>query len=124
MRRLLLAVLVAATPLAAQQEDDTLYVRNNFVKREARIPMRDGVHLFTTIYVPKDTAQRYPDARAIQYALDRREQRLRQKPWLAFALVAPRPVRFVEPSERVRSEMADLRAWYETLGRKFDPLSK
>src|SRR5688500_19777880 len=60
MKRLLLAVLIAATPLAARQEDDTLYVRNNFVKREARIPMRDSVHLFTTIYVPKDTARRHP----------------------------------------------------------------
>ena len=58
MTRLLIAALIAATPLAAQP--DTLWVRNNFAKREARIPMRDGVHLFTTIYVPKDTTQRYP----------------------------------------------------------------
>ena len=60
MKRVLVAALIAASPLAAQQQADTLYVRNNFVKREARIPMRDGVHLFTTIYVPKDTTQRYP----------------------------------------------------------------
>src|SRR5688572_27939917 len=60
MKRALIAALLAAAPLAAQQEPDTLYVRNNFVKREARIPMRDGVHLFTTIYVPKDTTRRYP----------------------------------------------------------------
>lgn len=60
MKRVLVAAVIAASPLAAQQQADTLWVRNNFVKREARIPMRDGVHLFTTIYVPKDTTQRYP----------------------------------------------------------------
>jgi putative CocE/NonD family hydrolase len=57
-RAFVVAALVAA-PLAAQAPD-SLYVRNNFVKREARIPMRDGVRLFTTIYVPKDTTRRYP----------------------------------------------------------------
>jgi putative CocE/NonD family hydrolase len=60
MKRVFIAALLAAAPLAAQQTDDTLYVRKNFVKREARIAMRDGVHLFTTIYVPRDTTQRYP----------------------------------------------------------------
>ena len=60
MKHVVLAAVLAAAPLAAQQQPDSLYVRNNFVKREARIPMRDGVHLFTTIYVPKDTAQRHP----------------------------------------------------------------
>ena len=34
VKRVLIAALIAARPLAAQQ-DDTLYVRNNFVKREA-----------------------------------------------------------------------------------------
>ena len=59
LMRAFVAALIAASPLAAQQPD-SLYVRNNFVKREARIPMRDGVRLFTTIYVPRDTTQRYP----------------------------------------------------------------
>jgi len=38
------------------------------------------------------------------------------------ALVAPRPVRFVDPSDRVRRETADLAAWYDTLGHEHDPL--
>ena len=38
------------------------------------------------------------------------------------ALVAPRPVKFFAPSQRVKKEMSDLRKWYELLGRKFDPL--
>src|SRR5688500_2262016 len=37
------------------------------------------------------------------------------------ALVAPRPVRFVEPSDRAKSELAALKAWYMLLGRDFAP---
>jgi putative CocE/NonD family hydrolase len=36
---------------AAQQ-----FVRDNYNKREVYIPMRDGVRLFTSIYIPKDQA--------------------------------------------------------------------
>lgn len=32
----------------------------NYTKQEVRIPMRDGVHLFATVYVPRDTTQAYP----------------------------------------------------------------
>src|SRR6185295_342038 len=35
-------------------------VRAHYAKREVFIPMRDGVKLFTIIYAPKDTSQRYP----------------------------------------------------------------
>ncbi|MEO6877796.1 MAG: CocE/NonD family hydrolase, partial [Gemmatimonadaceae bacterium] len=31
----------------------------NYVKREVRIPMRDGVTLFTAIYMPRDTMRQY-----------------------------------------------------------------
>ena len=30
------------------------YVRENYSKYEYRIPMRDGVKLFTSVYIPKD----------------------------------------------------------------------
>ncbi|HPM25442.1 MAG TPA: hypothetical protein PLP66_16145, partial [Phycisphaerae bacterium] len=36
------------------------YIRQNYTKHEYRIPMRDGVHLFTAVYAPKDTSRRYP----------------------------------------------------------------
>jgi uncharacterized protein len=42
---------------AAPEED---YVKAHYTKYEYRIPMRDGVHLFTSVYVPKDTSQSYP----------------------------------------------------------------
>ncbi|MBV8866607.1 MAG: CocE/NonD family hydrolase [Acidobacteriaceae bacterium] len=36
------------------------YVRAHYTKYEFRIPMRDGVHLFTSVYVPKDQSQLSP----------------------------------------------------------------
>jgi putative CocE/NonD family hydrolase len=36
------------------------HVKANYTKYEYRIPMRDGKRLFTAVYVPKDTAQKYP----------------------------------------------------------------
>lgn len=35
-------------------------VKAHYTKYEYRLPMRDGVHLFTSIYVPKDTSRAYP----------------------------------------------------------------
>ncbi|MDR1780347.1 MAG: CocE/NonD family hydrolase [Tannerella sp.] len=39
---------------------DTGYVRDHYTKIERMIPMRDGVKLFTAIYIPKDDSQKYP----------------------------------------------------------------
>jgi putative CocE/NonD family hydrolase len=36
------------------------YTREHYTKYEYRIPMRDGVKLFTLVYVPKDLAKPYP----------------------------------------------------------------
>ncbi len=33
---------------------------DDYVKHEYRIPMRDGVHLFTSVYIPKDRSRTYP----------------------------------------------------------------
>lgn len=38
------------------------------------------------------------------------------------ALVAPRPIKIVDASERARKEFADLKDWYKLLGKEFDPL--
>ena len=35
-------------------------IASGYSKAEYQIPMRDGVKLFTAVYVPKDTDQRYP----------------------------------------------------------------
>jgi uncharacterized protein len=36
------------------------YIKANYSKYEYRIPMRDGVRLFTSVYVPKDQSGKYP----------------------------------------------------------------
>jgi putative CocE/NonD family hydrolase len=47
--------------IAAQEATpDANRVRERYTKYEYRIPMRDGVRLFTVVYVPKDTSQTYP----------------------------------------------------------------
>ena len=38
------------------------------------------------------------------------------------ALAAPRPVTFAAPSDRVKSELAELEGWYTLLGSEFNPL--
>jgi putative CocE/NonD family hydrolase len=46
-----------AEPPAQSVED---YVKAHYTKYEYRIPMRDGVRLFTAVYVPKEASQAYP----------------------------------------------------------------
>jgi uncharacterized protein len=36
------------------------YIKAHYTKYEYQIPMRDGVKLFTAVYVPKDQSQHYP----------------------------------------------------------------
>ena len=43
-------------PATAPEED----VKARYTKYEFRIPMRDGVRLFTSVYVPKDHSQKWP----------------------------------------------------------------
>ena len=35
-------------------------VREHYTKYEYRVPMRDGVRLFTSVLVPKDASTKYP----------------------------------------------------------------
>jgi len=59
---LILLALVVITRLAAQSKPNTQEndLKGHYTKYEYRIPMRDGVHLFTSVYVPKDTSRAYP----------------------------------------------------------------
>lgn len=54
-----LSICFLATIVKAQ-ETDSAYVRNNYTKIERQITMRDGVKLFTAIYLPKDQSKKYP----------------------------------------------------------------
>jgi hypothetical protein len=62
---LYLAVLFPLTPLftsAAESTADTnaVWLAEHYTKFEHRIPMRDGVKLFTRVYVPKDDSKVWP----------------------------------------------------------------
>lgn len=39
---------------------DSAWIRENYYKIEKYIPMRDGIKLFTTFYIPKDTTEEHP----------------------------------------------------------------
>lgn len=57
---LLLAVcgpFITSSSLLAQGQEE---VKAKYTKYEYRIPMRDGVKLFTAVYVPKDQSEKYP----------------------------------------------------------------
>ena len=61
----LVLVVLAAWPVRwsiAQSSTETgeAEVRAHYTKYEYQIPMRDGVKLFTAVYVPKDSSQAYP----------------------------------------------------------------
>jgi putative CocE/NonD family hydrolase len=64
--RAFVGCLVAALALVAASDHVVLHaqssdeVRAAYVKHEYQIPMRDGVKLFTSVYVPKDASQKYP----------------------------------------------------------------
>ncbi len=56
-----LFILFAATCLG--QPQTAAFVRENYSKFEYRVAMRDGVKLFTSVYIPKDVfsdAKTYP----------------------------------------------------------------
>ena len=57
----LLSIAICRSP-AAEPSGDTnaVWLAEHYTKYEHRIPMRDGVRLFTRVYVPKDDSQTWP----------------------------------------------------------------
>src|SRR5476651_807240 len=64
MKKLLLIILSLTTFGTYAQRGgggaDAAYIKANYTKIEAMIPMRDGIKLCTEIYVPKDQTKKYP----------------------------------------------------------------
>lgn len=52
-----LGLLLLAPALSAQGLE---YVKDHYTKTKHMVPMRDGVRLFTAVYAPKDTSEKYP----------------------------------------------------------------
>ena len=55
-----LIFVLQVTGLSQEAPVDVNRVRERYTKYEYRVPMRDGVRLFTAVYVPKDRSQTYP----------------------------------------------------------------
>lgn len=45
---------------ATGQNADSAWVRENYYKTERMITMRDGIKLFTALYIPKDSSEKHP----------------------------------------------------------------
>jgi putative CocE/NonD family hydrolase len=56
---LLVVFLIYLTGVFAQNTD-SIWVRENYYKIEKMLPMRDGIHLFTAFYIPKDSTEKHP----------------------------------------------------------------
>ncbi len=55
-----LSLTISIAAFAQETAPDANRVKEHYTKYEYRIPMRDGVRLFTSVYVPKDAGQSYP----------------------------------------------------------------
>ncbi|HSL89810.1 MAG TPA: CocE/NonD family hydrolase, partial [Ignavibacteriaceae bacterium] len=44
----------------SQTDSETDYLKTNYDKTEYRIPMRDGVKLYTIVFTPKNKSEEYP----------------------------------------------------------------
>ncbi len=55
-------LLLAVGSVASEDSDATDYIRAHYTKFDYRIPMRDGVELYTVVFVPNDASDRktYP----------------------------------------------------------------
>ena len=60
MKKILCLLLLIAPFVSMAQNADSVWIVNNYTKKEVFIPMRDGVKLFTTIYAPKNTDEKHP----------------------------------------------------------------
>ena len=56
----LLFIFFTMGQLSAQTvAEDSVYMRNHYDMFEYKIPMRDGIKLFTVVYVPKDKTKKF-----------------------------------------------------------------
>jgi uncharacterized protein len=45
---------------AQSNSQDSAWIHDNYTKKEVYIPMRDGIKLFTAIYIPKNVSEKHP----------------------------------------------------------------
>lgn len=57
MKKIFLLLIIISFSVFGQGRE---WIKDNYNKKEYRIPMRDGITLFTSVYTPKDTTKNYP----------------------------------------------------------------
>lgn len=60
MKNLLIPVILWLQVVTLSANPDSTWFVNNYTKIERYIPMRDGIRLFTSIYLPKDATEKHP----------------------------------------------------------------
>lgn len=60
MKKIFLILLCCIHFVSFAQQNDSAWIVNNYTKKEMYITMRDGVKLFTTVYMPKDASEKHP----------------------------------------------------------------
>ncbi|MFZ9361509.1 MAG: CocE/NonD family hydrolase, partial [Holophagaceae bacterium] len=60
VRRWYLIILVTLSLFAQNPVQSTTLVQDRYTKLEQYVTMRDGIRLFTSIYIPKDNSQKHP----------------------------------------------------------------
>ncbi len=63
VRVLILSIAITAicgTALSQSPVPDSVFLKENYIKRDYQIPMRDGVKLYTAVYIPRDTLSAHP----------------------------------------------------------------
>ena len=56
----LLLIIIVAGAKAQSENQDSAWIKDNYTKLEQYIPMRDGIKLFTSIYIPNDKSEKHP----------------------------------------------------------------
>jgi len=60
MKKIFLITVLLFPLITFAQNPDSVWLMNNYTKKEVSIPMRDGIKLFTSIYIPKDQSEKHP----------------------------------------------------------------
>ena len=55
-----LLLLIFVSVASAQTDQDSAWIKDNYTKQELTIPMRDGIKLFTAVYIPNDKSEKHP----------------------------------------------------------------
>jgi hypothetical protein len=56
----IIAILACFSAIHFSTQGQSNFVKENYTKMDTTITMRDGIKLYTVIYIPKDASQSYP----------------------------------------------------------------